>query len=67
MILPRFSVFILSLLTVVVSGAVQRVEQESFPLTSGGTVKLDAYRGAINVLAGEGDSVMVLVNLSLAA
>lgn len=67
MILPRYSVFILSLLTVVVSGAVQRVEQESFPLTSGGTVKLDAYRGAINVVAGEGDRVMVLVNLSLAA
>jgi hypothetical protein len=65
---PNFAAVILFLLTAAAGfGAVQRVEQESFPLAPGGTVRFDAYRGAINVVAGAGDRVMVLVNLSLPA
>lgn len=39
----------------------QRVEQKSFPLTAGGTVRLNTYRGLVNVSAGEGDKVTVTV------
>lgn len=41
--------------------AVQRVEEQSFPATAGITVRLDAYRGAINVVAGAGDRVRIIV------
>ncbi len=45
----------------------QRVEQESFPLPPGGMVKIDAYRGEINVVAGAADRVRVIVNVSVPA
>lgn len=41
--------------------AMQRVEQQRFTLAANGTVRLDTYRGLINVVEGEGDQVEVNV------
>lgn len=43
--------------------AVQRVEDQTLPATPGITVRLDTYRGAINVVAGSNDAVRVIVAL----
>ncbi len=45
--------------------AAQRVEAQSFPAAPGITVRLDAYRGAINVVAGASDTVRVTAVLLL--
>lgn len=51
-------------LAVVADGdAMQRVEQQTFVLPSDGTVKIDTYRGAINVMPGQGSQVRVTVRL----
>jgi len=47
--------------------AVQRLEDQTFPAAPGITVRLDAYRGAINVVAGSNDTVRVTVALLLPA
>jgi hypothetical protein len=41
--------------------AVQRVEDQSFPASPGLAVRLDTYRGAINVVAGDSNRVRVTV------
>ncbi|MFI5357510.1 MAG: hypothetical protein ACHQ4G_09260 [Opitutales bacterium] len=41
--------------------AFERVQQRTFTLPDAGTVKLDAYRGIINVVPGEGSTVQLTV------
>lgn len=52
---------IFALPAVVPGWAMQRVEQKRFTLPANGIVKVDTYRGLINVVAGEGDQVEVRV------
>ncbi len=47
--------------------ALQRVEQRSFPVQSGGTVKIDTYRGLINVVPDGGSEVRITVAMELAS
>jgi hypothetical protein len=65
----RISALILRLLAMalVLSGAeaAQRVEQKTLAVQPGCTVRLDAYRGQINVVSGGADEVRVTVALEL--
>ncbi len=47
--------------------AVQRVEQQSFAVRPGCLVKIDTYRGLINIVPGTGNEVKIVVRSNLPA
>lgn len=58
----RFTLLLaLGLATFASGRAVERLDRQTFPLPKNGTVKVDTYRGFINVVAGGDDSAMVAV------
>lgn len=57
----QFGLLLITLAVGLPAWGMQRVEQQRFPLGDNGTVRLDTYRGAVNIVAGDGDQVEVSV------
>lgn len=63
--LRRIFVLVMMVWLAVTPGrGMERVEQQRFPLGANGTIRLDTYRGAVNIVAGEGEQVEVTVRYS---